>query len=414
MREGTALQLLLKLAVLGLAFLPAPQGCGDGAADADCEVEGSELEVMKVSLLQHQLVHQRSTEFYSTLRKPDGHGAKHNGHGGLPKPGHGQPGDPLPDEEVRFTAAAEALQAAMMSPEGLVVKAKRSLEHLEETSATSASALRWDLPLTLYFSSQGIIFRPERVRNLTRCSYTFDALSSNRSVLVQDAAVPPQCGASKRFSTTSGRCLHASPGQYASSFYKRILTPNSRGSFDFQLMPQALCHWQGTQEMLDAERALLEASLMPPDDAGNMSHEAWKKAWRAPHGGWNEVILGPYNGDDIAGIYWRHPGPFRRLDWTACTAALKWRCSAGKIKVFELAHIKRVPHWDLLLQTTEESRGITRFDMDDLKSWKDTLDHGGWNATEVVRQITKEELRKLLNSGICPTECSKLANIVRS
>jgi len=139
--------------------------------------------------------------------------------------------------------------------------------------------------------------------------------------------------------------------------------------------------------MSQAEQALLQRSVVPPP---HVSEEDWNVRLSTGPTFYNEVDIGPFGPDAVAGVFWAHTGAFRKPqkeknDTQACVAAQNLLKADSNLPVFEFANFPFEVH----------------FSTQSLKAWSQTVQAGGYKVTDHFRLVNRAEFLKELDTDLC-------------
>eukprot|EP00927_Polykrikos_kofoidii_P081504 TRINITY_DN7894_c0_g2_i1.p1 TRINITY_DN7894_c0_g2~~TRINITY_DN7894_c0_g2_i1.p1 ORF type:complete len:366 (-),score=48.99 TRINITY_DN7894_c0_g2_i1:125-1222(-) len=305
-----------------------------------------------------------------------------------------------------------AMKLAFESTSGLTLRVT-SPSNRGEVWPSSTTVWRSDLPLALFSSpharpgdTAGIILTPDRFQVL--CGYPVDANTVAR-VAPDNSSKRDSCGVMGRdyefltIGNISGPCEFATPEDFASAYFYKPMV-----SFDgippMWALEYNTCHFTNVSDTLAAQKALLEAMMHQPE--GMTLEESLGNATKLSSGltGFNEVIAAPYDASSIGGIFWAHPGGFRKPHWGdigACEIAKHLASTTDtSLPVFELAGVNlERPFMGCLNHWFEpEVECLSR----NLGEWKRNLTTKvGRDASSVFRAASVSDFQELLASGGC-------------
>lgn len=236
----------------------------------------------------------------------------------------------------------------------------------------------------------GVIFNPGTTQ--TMCAFPSDGNTQLRKNAgpAKLSKLPPRCGVPAGSNSSDFFACNLTPEAYAAKFFNYPLD-----KWTNHWMLEQTCHFAGVEEMLKAERALLERCLTAPP---HMTEMEWSERleYRSAPTLWNEVVIGPHDASAVGGLFWAHKGPFRQVqedrDCEICRVAHHFKKADMKIPVFELADFPFM--W--------------QFNLESLRSWNSQLHEGGYKFEDHFRQMDSRQLLRVLEWDKCKGFCSAL------
>jgi len=293
------------------------------------------------------------------------------------------------------------LQSAFQSQDGLLLRITNLFEATSGSSSSkSTSAFRNDVPLALYRAVTsdaedlaGIILAPGRSK--PRCAYPVNANTWKRTK--PGSIQEDRCGVMDsvfgHYPNTSGLCPYTAAREYADAYYGKPIKAGMLWDLE-----QATCHFAEVQQMFAAQKALLERCTVAPP---TLTDETWTDYAGIVGAGltaFNEVIVKPFTGADVGGVFWAHSGPFRtpRLgDRAICDVAkyglnpFTWK----KKPIFEVAQVNLGRPFDECLHDPPRTYPVNCVKKG-LEKWQNDTKDGGYDPTVVFKPLSKKELFK--------------------
>ena len=271
-----------------------------------------------------------------------------------------------------------------------------NFEGLVTNVDTSGSIMRYDLPQGLYGlpaegNNMGVLFGPSESLP-TNCSYPVDASTGFR--IGEDTPDNSRCGRGVLGNGTvvldSGECpAGQTPDQYADAYYFQPRVPVWRPDV-------GTCHQNVPQETLAAQKALF-LKIATEVDGEELWNGPSTRGGRPPSA-YNEFVF-ESKPSKFAAYIWAHEGPFediRDCPKRVSVSELKFGrcklCELGK----QLCQDNSDPRPDKPLieiaQQNIASLNFGKLTYDNITSYKDVVENGGYDADLIFRELSWEDV----------------------